>query len=71
MSNTKSGGGIGLGLFLTALFIVLKLAGGIDWSWLWVLSPLWLPFAVTATVLILYAIYVLILFLIASIIDRR
>lgn len=34
-----------LGL-LTILFIGLKLTENIDWSWLWVLSPLWLPFGI-------------------------
>jgi len=27
---------------LTLIFIVLKLTGLIDWSWVWVLSPLWI-----------------------------
>lgn len=27
---------------LTVLFIGLKLTGYITWSWLWVLSPLWI-----------------------------
>jgi len=27
---------------LTIVFVVLKLVGTINWSWLWVLSPLWL-----------------------------
>lgn len=27
---------------LTLLFIGLKLTGYIDWSWIWVLSPLWI-----------------------------
>ena len=31
---------------LTVLFIGLKLCNVIDWSWLWVLSPLWIGFAV-------------------------
>ncbi len=31
---------------LTLLFIFLKLNGTIQWSWLWVLGPLWIPFAV-------------------------
>lgn len=31
---------------LGILFIGLKLCGVIGWSWLWVLCPLWLPFAV-------------------------
>lgn len=28
---------------LTILFIGLKLGHVIDWSWWWVLSPIWLP----------------------------
>lgn len=31
-----------LGL-LTIAFVVLKLCHVVDWSWWWVLSPLWLP----------------------------
>ena len=27
---------------LTIVFVVLKLTKSIDWSWLWVLSPLWI-----------------------------
>ena len=42
-----------LGL-LTLVFIVLKLTHYIDWSWVWVLSPLWLGWlGVTATLFIL------------------
>lgn len=29
--------------WLTVLFVGLKLTGFITWSWLWVLSPLWIP----------------------------
>lgn len=39
-------GGIGFLYLLTILFIALKLTGVINWSWLWVISPLLLPFAV-------------------------
>lgn len=31
-------------LFL--LFLILKLAGAITWSWLWVCAPLWIPLSV-------------------------
>jgi len=31
---------------LTVLFIGLKLTHVIDWSWWWVLSPMWMPVAV-------------------------
>ena len=30
---------------LLIIFIVLKLVGSIAWSWVWVLSPLWIPIA--------------------------
>lgn len=38
-----------IGIFctvLTAVFVGLKLANVIAWSWLWVLSPIWIPIAV-------------------------
>jgi hypothetical protein len=41
-NNNNTGGG----WFLSALalvFIVLKLLGKITWSWIWVLSPIWIP----------------------------
>lgn len=34
--------GIGFSGLLTILFIALKLLGKISWSWVWVLSPLWI-----------------------------
>ena len=35
-------GGLGLASVLTIVFIILKLVGVINWSWWWVLSPLWI-----------------------------
>lgn len=43
--NVSSGGITFTGL-LTIAFIVLKLCNVINWSWVWVLSPLWLGLAV-------------------------
>jgi hypothetical protein len=43
--NNESSGGIGFVGVLTIAFIVLKLTSVIDWSWWWVLSPLWISFA--------------------------
>lgn len=37
-----SGGGLGIGGVLAVVFIVLKLVGVIDWSWVWVLAPIWI-----------------------------
>ena len=31
---------------LTAVFVGFKLANVIAWSWLWVLSPIWIPIAI-------------------------
>lgn len=46
MSDTKSSnnssGGIGFVGLLTIVFITLKLTGYITWSWVWVLSPIWI-----------------------------
>ena len=41
-------GGINFFGLLTIVFITLKLIGHINWSWWWVLSPLWLPITVVA-----------------------
>ena len=38
---------------LFVVFLVLKLAGVIDWSWWWVTSPLWLAAMATVAALIL------------------
>lgn len=42
-STTSSG--IGFFGLLTIAFIVLKLTNYINWSWWWVLAPLWGPLA--------------------------
>lgn len=49
--SSATSSGIGLGGLLTLLFVTLKLVGEhfhtpvADWSWWWVLSPLWLGVA--------------------------
>ena len=47
--NTSSGMGIGMVLFI--VFLILKLTGVINWSWWWVISPLWIPFAAAAVII--------------------
>ena len=37
---------------LTLLFIYLKMTSYIDWSWLWVLSPLWISFVIAILIAI-------------------
>lgn len=52
--NKKEGagnGGIGVTGLLQVAFIVLKLCGVIDWSWLWVLAPTWIGAALVMLIL--------------------
>ena len=42
MDTKTTTGGIGFAGLLTIVFIVLKLVGVISWSWIWILSPLWI-----------------------------
>ena len=50
--NNKSNG-MTLGGVLVVIFIVLKLVGVISWSWLWVLSPIWISWLIVAVIIIL------------------
>ena len=50
-------GGVDFVDALTLLFIGLKLTGTIDWSWLWVLSPMWISLAVA--IVLALAVYIL------------
>lgn len=55
MSNTSStiNTGISFNGLLTIVFITLKLTGYIDWSWIWVLSPLWIPIVFVISVFVI------------------
>ena len=44
-NKTESKGGIGFCGLLAVAFIVLKLCNVISWSWVWVLSPIWISIA--------------------------
>lgn len=41
-NRNSASGGVGVTGLLGVVFIVLKLCGVIEWSWLWVLSPFWI-----------------------------
>ena len=55
MSEKTASGGIGFTSLLQLAFIVLKLTKVIDWKWVWVLAPIWIPFSVAVTIIILVA----------------
>jgi hypothetical protein len=44
---SASASGISFFGLLGVLFIGLKLTGHINWSWLWVLAPIWIPMGLT------------------------
>lgn len=52
--STKINSGIGFTGLLTVLFIGLKLTKVINWSWWWVLSPLWIDFALIIILIIVF-----------------
>lgn len=64
MKDSGSGGGLGLAGVLTVIFFVLKVLGVIDWSWIWVFSPLWISVLLFTSVLGT-------LFFIAYCLDKR
>jgi len=55
MNNSNKGIGCGtaLALMLTVAFVILKLCNVIDWSWWWVVSPIWIYFGVVIIITII------------------
>lgn len=51
-NENNNGGGIGLLGLLQVAFIVLKLCGVINWSWVWVLAPLWIPIVLALVIVV-------------------
>ena len=50
-NNSGASSGIGFCGLLTIVFIVLKICGVISWSWVWVLSPLWISFSLVVIII--------------------
>lgn len=57
-SNNVSTGGIGFSGLLTLVFIVLKLCKVINWSWIWVLSPIWITAIIGIVLLIILILFI-------------
>lgn len=70
-SSGASTGGIGFVGLLTILFIALKLTNVVHWSWLWVLSPIWISASITLGVLALVGLVFLGYYLFALWRDTR
>lgn len=57
-NNRTNNSGVTSGSLLQIAFIVLKLCGVIDWSWIWVLSPMWIGAVVAVVCAVVYVILV-------------
>ena len=53
-NSTTTSAGIGFTGVLTVAFIVLKLTHVIDWSWWWVLSPVWIMAIISVIFIAVY-----------------
>lgn len=59
-SSKAAGGGVGFCGLLGLAFIILKLTHVIEWDWVWVLSPLWIPLAITAAFFVIILLVMLV-----------
>jgi hypothetical protein len=52
-TSSSSSSGIGFVGLLTIVFITLKLTNYIDWSWWWVLAPIWISACIWLLILLI------------------
>lgn len=52
--KTVVSSGCSLATVLGIVFLVLKLVGVIDWAWVWVLAPFWIPVALVIAVALIW-----------------
>ena len=60
--NNKS---IRVSTLLGIIFIILKLCGVINWSWLWVLAPFWIQIGI-AVVICLIVLFIMLITIICT-----
>jgi uncharacterized membrane protein len=59
MSTNKNSGGIGCLTVIGIIFLVLKILSVepiAHWSWIWVLSPFWIPTAIVISIFLIFII---------------
>jgi hypothetical protein len=69
--SSSTAAGIGTADVLTIIFVVLKLVGVINWSWWWVLSPLWIGFALLISICVIAFVVGAVASAIVAVTDRR
>lgn len=50
--NGSSGNGLIIAAGSLGGFVTLKLLGALDWSWFWVLAPIWFPAVIVTLVIV-------------------
>lgn len=55
-NNSSVHGGTDVAGLLAVAFIVLKLCGIIEWSWWWVLAPIWISVAIILIAILIWRI---------------
>ena len=55
MSKSSQLASTNIPTILLVVFVVLKLTGNIDWSWWWVMAPLWIPILLLAVLVTIAA----------------
>jgi len=48
--------------FVALVFIILKVTGAVNWSWIWVLLPLWGPVVVAPIAAVILIVILLLIF---------
>ena len=56
-NNNSNNNGMSTSTVLTLIFVTLKLCNVIDWSWWWILSPIWITAGVAILALIVIAVW--------------
>lgn len=52
--------GWGLAIILTIIFIALQVTNVINWSWIWLISPLWIMIGLDILIFIIWILLILI-----------
>ena len=57
----------GCGFTLSIIFLVLKLTHIIDWAWIWIFAPVWIPLALAASFFLIYFLVLIIIAVVTAI----
>ena len=57
MEKNNTSTGLGVSGVLTIVFVVLKLIKVINWSWWWVLSPLWIDLGLVLIIVLIVVVF--------------